>query len=95
MVDEKKNIGKITIDSGAAGNMLPRSYLPEIPLQASPRSQRGACFIAANGTGMKNLANFEATNGVKSNILCKVIVEEATSVCVQDCGQGYQGRVRA
>ena len=51
--DEKKNFGKITIDSGAAENVLPRDYLPGIPLQPSPGSQRGACFIAANGTRME------------------------------------------
>ena len=76
VVDEKKNIGKITIDSGAAENVLPRNYLPEIPLQPSPGSQRGACFIAANGTRMENLGqkrvDFEATNGVKSNMLFQV-----------------------
>ena len=55
VVDEKENIGKITIDSGAAENVLPRNYLPEIPLQPSPGSQRGACFIATNGTRMENL----------------------------------------
>ena len=31
------------------------NYLPEIPLQPSLGSQRGACFIAANGTRMENL----------------------------------------
>ena len=73
---EKKNFGKITIDSGAAENVLPREYLPGIPLQPSPGSQRGACFIAANGTRMENLGQkrdeFEAANGVKSNILFQV-----------------------
>ena len=45
VVDEKKNIGEITIDSGAAENVLPRNYLR---------------------------VDFEATNGVKSNILFQV-----------------------
>ena len=31
VVDEKKNIGKITIDLGAVENVLRRNYLPEIP----------------------------------------------------------------
>ena len=71
-----------------------------IPLQPSPRSQRGACFIAANGTWMENLGqkrvDFEAANGVKSNIIVPSYgFKETTSVCVQDSGQGQQGRVRA
>ena len=76
VVDVKKNFGKITIDSGAAENVLPREYLPVVLLQPSPGSQRGACFIAANGTRMENLGqkrvDFEAANGVKSNILFQV-----------------------
>ena len=39
-VDEKKSLDKITIDSGAAENVLPRDYLPGIPVQPSPGSQR-------------------------------------------------------
>ena len=67
-MDEKKNIGKITIDSGAAENVL--------PLKPSPRSQRGAFFNAANGTMMENLGqkriDFEAAHGIKSNVLFQV-----------------------
>ena len=76
VIDEKKNTGKITIDSGAAENVLLRDYLTGIPLQPCPGSQRGACFIAANGTRMENLGqkrvDFEAANGVKSKILFQV-----------------------
>ena len=49
----KEEHGKITIDWGAAENVLPGNYLLEIPLHPSPGSQRGACFIAANGTRME------------------------------------------
>ena len=77
VIDEKKNTGKITIDSGAAENVLLRHYLTGIPLEPCPGSQRGACFIAANGTRMENLGqkrvDFEAANGVKSKKMFQVI----------------------
>ena len=75
-VDDRTKVGRITIDSGAAENVLPRDYLPEVPLKPSPGSQRGACFIAANGSRMENLGqkklDFVASGGVKSNILFQV-----------------------
>ena len=43
-VDDKMSVGKITIDSGAAENVPLRSYLPEVPVQPSPGSQRGISF---------------------------------------------------
>ena len=75
-LDGKSSTGKITIDSGAAENVLPRDYLPEVPLKPSLGSQRGACFIAANGSKMENLGqkriDFMAKGGTKSNILFQV-----------------------
>ena len=79
VVDEKKNIGKNTIDSGAAENVLSRNYLPE-----NSSAQRGACFIAANGTRMENLGEkrvyFEATDGVKSNSLFQVVAPNLSNI---------------
>ena len=57
--------GRITIDSGAAESVLPRSMLKEVQLRESEGSRNGMCFKVANGGKMPNYGekkvNFQMT----------------------------------
>ena len=46
--------GKITVDSGAAENVMPKDMVPEEPLVPSEGSKKGTRYIAAGGQELKN-----------------------------------------
>ena len=47
--------GKITIDSGAAESVMPKSMLPKEPLREGEAKKSGVRYVAANGAKMDNL----------------------------------------
>lgn len=51
LVDGKRKRGKIVVDSGAAENVMPKSWLAEV---TTLKKQEGVRFIAANGQEIGN-----------------------------------------
>ena len=51
---EAEHIVELTIDSGAAENVMGMDVVPEVPLKSSAGSRAGVEYLAANGTRMPN-----------------------------------------